>query len=116
MNELNLKYRYVIMLAKKNKMKNHLFINKQNESLLCQILKDYWKQYIWDKTGYRSALNVHSYCLGYGFKRFAAFDEKKVNEKPNKELNKQEPNYWLKELIKGEKLDYFSTELDEKKK
>ena len=35
MNNLNLKYRYVIMLAKKNKMKNYLFINKQNESLLC---------------------------------------------------------------------------------
>ena len=35
MNDLNLKYRYVIMLAKNNKMKNYLFLNKQNESLLC---------------------------------------------------------------------------------
>ena len=41
MNDFNLKYRYVIMLAKNNKMKNYLFINKQNESLLCQMLKDY---------------------------------------------------------------------------
>lgn len=40
MNELNLKYRYVIMLAKKNKMKNYLY-NKQYESLSCQMLKDY---------------------------------------------------------------------------
>lgn len=31
-----------------------------------------------------------NYSIDYGFKRFATIDEKKVNEKLNKELNKQD--------------------------